>query len=166
MIRRLRTVLPAACAVAGLAGLAACGTSDLAFSKDESVKVVSPSNRSTVRLPVQIRWRTPGLFKQTGDGPYFAVFVDRAPVQPGQSLRAVADDSCNRTPGCPDASYLRDRYVYVTKDRSVTLDAVPKKSGQRVGADDSHDATIILVDGNGRRIGESAYNVQFTVKGR
>lgn len=162
MTHRVRILLPA---VLALVSLAACGTSGLAFAGDERVKVVTPSDRAKVRLPVHIQWRTPGLTR-TADGPYFAVFVDRAPVKPGESLRAVADDTCNRTPGCPDASYLKDRYVFVTKDTSVTLDAVPKKSGQRVGAADSHDAVIVLVDGKGRRIGEAAYPVQFTVRGR
>jgi len=159
---RLFRVLLAVCA---LGGLAACGTSGLEFAGDERVKVVSPSDRGKVELPMQIRWRAPGL-NRNDDGPYFAVFVDRAPVQPGQSLRAVADDACNRTPGCPDASYLKDRNVYVTKDTSVTLEAVPKKTGQRVGAADNHDAVIVLIDSKGRRIGESAYPVEFTVRER
>jgi hypothetical protein len=152
-------------AVCVFSTLAACGTGGLAFSGDERVKITAPSDRAKVQLPVEIKWKTPGL-KRTDDGPYFAVFVDRAPVQPGQSLRAVADDTCNRTPGCPDASYLKDRYVFVTKDTSVTLDAVPKKSGQRVGAEDSHDAVVVLVDSKGRRIGEAAYTVQFALRGR
>ncbi len=159
---RVRAALFAAVACVAVA---ACGTSGLAFKSDDRIKVVTPSDRAKVHLPVQIRWRTPGI-QRTADGPYFAVFVDRAPVRPGESLRAVADDTCNRTPGCPDASYLRDRYVFVTKDTTVNVDSVPKKSGQRVGAADSHDATIVLVDAKGRRIGEAAYNVQFTVKGR
>jgi hypothetical protein len=161
MTRVVRVVL----ALSALVGVAACGTGGLEFAGDERLKIVTPSDRGKVNLPVNIRWRTPGL-NRTDDGPYFAVFVDRAPVQPGQSLRAVADDACNRTPGCPDASYLKDRNVYVTKDTSVTLDAVPKKSGQRVGAADSHDAVVVLVDSKGRRIGESAYPVEFTVRER
>jgi hypothetical protein len=154
-----------ALAVCALVTLAACGTSGLAFSTDERVKIVSPRDRGEVGLPVEIRWRAAGV-KRTDEGPYFAVFVDRAPVPPGESLRAVADDSCNRTPGCPDASYLRDRYVFVTKDTAVTVDALPNKAGQRVGASDSHEATVVLVDRDGRRIGESAYSVEFTVGDR
>jgi hypothetical protein len=61
---------------------------------------------------------------------------------------------------------LRDKYVFVTRETSVSVDAVPKHSGQRTGASDQHEATIVLVDANGRRIGESAYSVQFTVRGR
>jgi hypothetical protein len=156
----------AALAVAfACAALAACGTSGLKFSTDKRVKMVAPPDRSKVHLPVQVRWRTAGL-SGGSEGPYFAVFLDRAPVRPGQSLRAVADDTCNRTPGCPDAAYLRDRYVFVTKDTSVSVDAVPKKSGQRTGAADQHEATIVLVDAKGRRIGEAAYSVLFTVEGR
>lgn len=144
--------------------LGACGTNGLAFSKDAHLDVVSPAPRAKVHLPVRISWRTSGPVGS--GGPYFAVFLDRAPVRPGQSLRSVADETCNRTPGCPDAAYLRDRNVFVTKDTSITVDAVPKHSGQRTGASDEHEAVVVPVDAQGRRIGESAHAVQFTVKGR
>ena len=49
---------------------------------------------------------------------------------------------------------------------SLTFDVVPRPSGQRTGAKESHEATIILVDADGRRMGESAYTVTFSVKSR
>lgn len=161
----MRTTRLVALAVAVCALLGACGTSGLAFSQDNHLQVLSPAQRAHVHLPLQIHWRATGPDASAG-GNYFAVFLDRAPVQPGQSLRAVADDTCNRTPGCPDAAYLRDRNVFVTKGTSITVDAVPKQSGQRTGASDQHEAVVVPVDAQGRRIGESAHAVQFTVKGR
>jgi hypothetical protein len=160
---RTARLVALALAVCGL--LSGCGTNGLAFSQDDHLEVLSPAQRAHVHLPVQIRWRATGLSASAG-GSYFAVFLDRAPVQPGQSLRAVADDTCNRTPGCPDAAYLRDRDVFVTKGTSITVDAVPKQSGQRTGASDQHEAVVVPVDAQGRRMGESAHTVQFTVKGR
>ncbi|HVV35402.1 MAG TPA: hypothetical protein VHC63_02280 [Acidimicrobiales bacterium] len=146
--------------------LPACAVSGLGFSNDHRVDIVAPDNRAKVDLPVTIKWRAPGITHAADGTPFFVVFLDRAPIRPGQTLRAVADDSCNRTPGCPDLAYLRDRYVFVTKKTSLTLAVVPKPTGQRTGAKESHEATIVLVNADGRRIGEAAYTVDFTVKSR
>ncbi|HEX9681657.1 MAG TPA: hypothetical protein VGA13_01125 [Acidimicrobiales bacterium] len=139
--------------------LSGCALSGLAFREDDRVTILEPADRAEVTLPLTIRWSSGGA------GPYFAVFVDREPVRPGQSLRAVADDSCNRTPGCPDVAYLRERYVYLTDQTWIDLDVVARRGGsQRTSADNRHEATIVLVDGEGRRIGEAAYTVEFTVR--
>jgi hypothetical protein len=138
----------------------ACSGQDLAFRTDERVEIVRPSDRSEVRLPVRLEWRA-----ELGEGAYFAAFVDRAPIRPGQSLSVLADDACDRTPRCPDLQYLRDRYVFVTERTSLVLDTLPQKGGStRTGARDRHEATIVLIDPDGRRIGESAYTVEFSVK--
>jgi hypothetical protein len=153
-------VLAVAAAVASLSG---CAVSGLAFREDERVDIVTPEDRAEVALPVTISW-TSEVEAGGGEGPYYAVFVDRSPIRPGQSLRALADDSCNSTPGCPDIAYLRDRHVHVTEETSVTLEVVPRRSGQRTGAEDRHEATIVLIDAEGRRVGEAAYTVEFTVE--
>ena len=144
--------------------LPACAVHGLAFDNDHRVKFTSPRNRSTVRLPVALRWQASAITRTQERGPFFAVFVDRAPIRPGQTLAAVADDSCKRTRGCPDLTYLRDQFVFVTRDTHLTLVDVPKSRGQRTGARNSHEATIVLVDARGGRIGENAYTVQFTIK--
>ena len=146
--------------------LSGCTVRGLAFDNDHRVRIVTPRNRTTVHLPVHLRWEAPGLHRSADKGPFFAVFLDKAPIRPGQNLRAVGDDACNHTPGCPDLAYLRDRYVFVTDATRLVLDTVPKPSGQRTGAKDAHEATIVLVDAAGGRIGEYAYTVQFTIKGR
>jgi hypothetical protein len=153
-------------ALALLVAASGCAVDGLAFRVDDRVEITAPADRAQVSLPVTIEWTGERLDASDG-GPFFAVFVDRAPIKPGQSLRALADDSCNRTPGCPDLGYLEDRFVFLTDGNAVTLDAVPERGGsQRTSADDRHEATIVLVDGEGRRIGEAAYTVEFTVEGR
>ena len=160
-MRRLRTVVAAALLAATAA---ACAGDGAAFRRDESVDIVQPDNRAVVELPVHIRWEA-DLEAGPGGGPYYAVFVDRAPIRPGQSLRALADDSCDDTKGCPDLQYLRDRNVHVTDRTEVTLDVVPRPStSQRTGARNRHEATIVVIDGDGRRIGEGAYAVEFEVE--
>lgn len=148
-----------------LAGVSsACAVGGLAFREDNRVEILTPGDRAEVPLPLEIRWRA-DLEPRADGGPFFAVFIDREPVRPGQSLRALADDSCNRSPGCPDLEYFRDRYVFVTEGTSVTIDAVPRAgTSQRTGAKDRHEATIVLVDAEGRRIGEAAYRVEFVVE--
>ena len=150
--------------VLGLTFLPACGR-DLAFREDDRVDIVRPGDRADVKLPVKLQW-TAKLEHPSAGGPYYAVFLDKAPIRPGQSLRAIGDDTCGKTPGCPDLQYLRDRYVFVTDKTSLTLDAVPQtSSSERTGAKNRHEATIVLIDADGRRIGESAYAVEFAVKG-
>jgi hypothetical protein len=156
------TVRRAGAVVAVAVALSGCAVSGLAFREDERVDIVEPGDREATSLPVTIRW-TADVDAVDG-GPYFAVFVDRAPIRPGQSLRALADDTCNRTAGCPDVAYLRDRFVYVTDELEVTVDVLPQRSGQRTSADDRHEATVVLVDAEGRRVGEAAYTVEFTVE--
>jgi hypothetical protein len=151
-------------AVLAIVALSGCAVDGLAFRVDERVDITSPDDRADVTLPLTISWTADGVEPADDGGPYFAVFVDQPPIRPGQSLRSVADDSCNRTPGCPDLDYFRDRSIYVTETTSVELDVIPQRSGQRTGGDDSHEATIVLVDADGRRIGEAAYTVQFNVE--
>ena len=158
-MRRLALLVALAVAVS------ACAVQGLEFFTDHRVKILVPHNRATVNVPVTLRWEAPGLQRDPTKGPFFAVFVDQAPIHPGQSLRSVADDACKRTPGCPDQQYLTDRYIFVTDQTSLQLDAVPNlRSSSKTGAKDQHEATIILLDDSGYRIGEAAYTVDFTVK--
>jgi hypothetical protein len=135
-----------------------CSVSGLAFRTSDAVQIVSPRDRAEVRLPVRLSWRAPAR------DAFYAAFVDRAPIRPGQSLDVLADDDCRRAPSCPDLQYLRDRYVFVTGGHSLVLDALPQKTGtQRASARHRHQATIVPLDADGRRVGESAYTVEFTV---
>ena len=140
--------------------LGACGGEGrLAFREDDRVEIVQPDEGQEVSLPVRLRWRADGA------GPYYAVFVDREPIPPGHSLRVLADETCERDPDCPDAEYLRDRNIYVTDETALELKTVPSRGGrQRTGADDRHEAVIVLIDEDGRRQGEAAYRVSFEVK--
>jgi hypothetical protein len=146
-------MLAAACALALL--LTGCGLSNLAFTADKRLHFLTPAPRALVRLPVTIRWRISGF------GGSFAVFVDRAPVGPGQPVSAVADRSCRRTPGCVNPGYLADRGVYTTGQDAVTIRQVTVDSYQST---QTHEATVVLLDPAGRRIGESAWYVDFRMK--
>jgi hypothetical protein len=153
----------------GLALLAsACLPHGLAFVQDKRLEVVAPDSHSTVHLPVTIRWRVHG-FRITGhdgedspDAGYFGVFVDRAPVPPGKPLSWIAhgDRTCHAVDGCPDHSYFRDHDTYQTTDTSMTFPQVPDLDSYH--GHENHEVTVILLDGQGNRIGEGAWYVDFT----
>ena len=104
----------------------------------------------------------PGRGEPSRSRGYFAIFVDRPPVAPGKTLRAVADrdTSCLRTPGCPDASYLADRQIYTTAGDRFVLDRVADFVDNRE-KEQLHEVTVVLLDSAGRRIGESAWYLEF-----
>jgi hypothetical protein len=160
-----------ALAIVVLTCLAGCDFSHLGFVADHRLHFVTPASRALVIAPITLSWTItdfavvgPGEGTPTSRAGYFAIFVDRAPIKPGQTVAAVAsgDRSCKRTPGCPDAQYLADRRVYTTSQLSLTLDQVtPFHSRQRT---QTHQAIIVLLDSSGRRIGESAWYRDFRVK--
>jgi hypothetical protein len=143
-----------------LAVLPACSRLDgLAFREDTRVDVVAPHDRAKVALPITVRW--------TSRAPVhlFGVFVDRSPMPPGKTLDWFArdDDACKGTPGCPSVEYLAERNVFSTTRPSFTVERLldTQRDGQRR---EFHEVTVVLLDGAGRRIGESAWSVEFQVK--
>lgn len=126
--------------VAVTAVLTACGQ-DQAFRLDERVSIISPRDRAVVRLPVTLRWRAEDV-----DNRSFAVFVDRAPVRPGKKVVASV--------GATDA-------VYTTTETSLVIRELYQ--GKRDGRE-RHRTTLVLVDGSGHRVGESAWDVVFDVE--
>jgi hypothetical protein len=124
-----------------------------------------PAEMERVSLPVTLRWSADVRPRADlkGDGPFFAVFVDRAPVAAGTGLRKILDDDCRKQRGCPDQAWLADHNVYVTGKPEVTITRIDPAGGARVGADDTHRATVVLIDGDGVRVDESAASVEFEV---
>jgi hypothetical protein len=152
--------------------LSGCVSQDLAFRIDKRLTIDSPEARSEVTLPVTVRWHVedfdvvaPGTSATgIGDSGYFGVFVDGAPQPPGKPLAWVArkDRTCRAADGCPDAQYLAARNIYSTSDTSITFQQLPRPSDTK--RKERHSVTIVLLDTHGRRIGESAFYVEFTVK--
>ena len=147
----------------------ACLPEGQSFRLDNRVSIVAPVDRQEVSLPVTLRWtvedfdvvRPGGQVRE--DAGYFAVFVDRAPMPPGEDLAWLArkDKSCRPSDGCPDEEYFSRLGVYTTSDTEFVIDQVQSRGGNRR---DRHTATIVLLDAGGRRIGESAFKVSFDVE--
>ena len=152
--------------------VAGCRADELQFKNDRRLTFVTPDAYDEVTVPLTISW-TMDDFEATGlDGSTdpgqgaFAVFVDRAPMPVGKDLAWVGrnDPACKRNADCPDEQYLAEHGVYVTTESSVTLDHLPTAENQR--GPEQHYANVVLVDGTGRRIGESAWYVPFTTERR
>lgn len=151
---------------------AGCRTSGLAFRADQRVEIVTPSNRSEVTLPFDLVW-TAKDFRVVGDdgsatddAGYFGVLIDTSPMPPGEgpSYYARDDENCTAATQCPDVAYLEDRNVYLTRDTTFPVTALQDfRPIDRAGAADRHEITIVLLNGQNRRIGESAFKVEFTV---
>jgi hypothetical protein len=160
----------AVAAILGCAALAAC-SGDLQFTNDHRLAFTDPANHAKVTEPITVTWsmkdfEVVGKDGGTGkDRGFFAVFVDKPPIKVGKSLKSIVDKtdrSCAKDPACPSEQYLKDRNIYLTSTTSVVIERFPKLTNKRSRQD--HDVTVILLDGTGRRIGESAWSRTFEVR--
>jgi hypothetical protein len=168
MTRRLVVALVST--VIATSSLSGCRVSGLQMRVDDRLAFVSPEAGRRAQLPVTVRWSMRGFTPsgldrgRAADRGAFAVFVDRTPMSVGADLRSLAggDQACRRDPRCPDLGYLAERDVLVTTEPTITLARVPK-ADDGVG-DEQHSITVVLVDGSGHRIGESAWYLPFTTR--
>ena len=150
--------------------LGACVPQGLAFRVDKRVTITSPDDRAEVTLPLTVSWQvhdftvTKSSTADGSDAGYFAVFVDRAPQPAGKSLAWIVrkDHSCRPADGCPDADYLAARGIYTTTDTHITFDQLPRPSNEK--RKERHSITVVLLDPAGKRIGESAYQVDVVLR--
>jgi hypothetical protein len=169
-VRLARTARRTAVAAAALVLTAGCGLThvqDLSFRVDTRLHFVGLKDRAAVHLPLTIRWRmsdftvaAPGSAPPSRRAGYFALFVDQSPIQPGQTLKAIckADPFERGDANCPTATYLEGRLVYPTTGDSVTLDSIPNVPGNK-DHKQLHTFVVVLMDTAGRRIGESAWEL-------
>lgn len=141
-----------------------CDVSAMSFVQDDRVRVVEPADRAVVTLPVTLRWEVEDFAvtgrdgKANSDSGYFAVFVDRPPIPPGRTLEwfVTQDESCGGS-ACGTIDNLANVY---TTDRTL-LELTQLHADSRKRDVERHEAIIVLMDGTGARIGESAFYVRF-----
>jgi hypothetical protein len=150
--------------------LTSCNPTSLQYKNDHRLSFRAPRSRQLVMAPVHVAW-TMKAFEAVGlDGSSdtsrgaYGVFIDRAPLPAGKDLRWIARDDagCKRDLQCPTARFLADRGVFVTTATSLDLTSLPPAS-EGVG-DEQHYVTVVLLNGKGRRIGESAWYLPFSSK--
>lgn len=167
--RRLALVATLAASVTG------CGLthlSDLNFRVDNRLHFDAPKSRSLVHSPLTVSWTMrdftiagPGSAAPSRHAGYFAVFVDRAPIKPGETLKAVGkgDPTCENNPKCPDKTYLNNHRVYTTTQTHLRLPLVTDIAGNHESVQ-MHAVTVVLLDTSGHRIGESAWELDFRMR--
>ncbi|MGW0808227.1 hypothetical protein [Nonomuraea sp. NPDC002799] len=170
--RRLAHGAMAIIAVVASAGCGLTELDDLNFRLDDRLSFVSPEARSTVRSPVAVTW-TMDDFRIAAEGSeppshdvgYFAIFVNQPPIEPGHTMDDVAegDSLCEGSPSCPDATYLTNHDVYTTTSTSFEIPSIPNLPGSKEELQ-LHAITIVLMDTSGRRIGESAWDLEVRIK--
>lgn len=144
--------------------------SGLDFRQDTRLTFTNPDPFTTVELPLEVAWTMEDFeVLAAADGTRrrdrgrFLVIVDGPALPPGEALDWYArdDESCQKAEDCPDQDYLRARGVHLTSDTSLTIERLPDlRAG---GSRDSHSVTVVLLDGQDRRAGESAFYVDFAV---
>jgi hypothetical protein len=168
---RARIALAVLVAVLG-SGCGLTHLQDLNFRVDKRLHFSSPKARALVPQRFTVSWRmddftiaAPGSTPASQHAGYFAVFVDRAPIKPGQSMKAVAsgDRFCQQEPTCPDRAYLRQRLVFTTTGTSLRLPLLPALTSNKQDVQ-LHSITIVLMDTGGHRIGESAWELDVRLR--
>lgn len=168
LLRARRTVLVAVLLAAlSLTGCGLTHLQDLNFRVDTRLHFVSPKDRSTVSRPLTVTWTmrdfriaAPGSEPPSRDAGYFAVFVDKTPIKPGQTMRSLVTDdrACQLNPKCPGPAYLRGLGVYITTGTSLRLTQIANINNDNESLQ-HHYITVVLMDTSGHRIGESAWEL-------
>ena len=147
--------------------LSACGIDRFQFRNDHRLTFEQPEERSLVELPLTITWQMEGFdavgldgSAETGRGAY-AVFVDRAPMPVGRDLRWVMRNfpGCDVDAQCPTVDQLAERDIHLTTDTTVTLEELGASS--TASGDEEHYVNVVLVNGEGERMLESAWYLPF-----
>lgn len=133
--------------LAALAALQLTGCEQYLFRQSDRVQITTPQIYTTVREPLIIRWQAQD-FAAPQDGS-FAVFIDRDPMPPGDTL---SDFPLNERDG-----------IHVLDQTSLHIDVLPAQVGVDPAEQNHHDVTVVLLDRQGHRIGEYAGFTEFTV---
>ena len=86
------------------------------------------------------------------------VYVDVAPVPPGQSALSAARTPCASVPECIATGAINGPNYFLTDKLSVDPGPIP------TGAGPEHRFTIVLVDEHGVRQGAVGWNASFRIE--
>jgi hypothetical protein len=144
--------------------LSGCSLSGLAFRQDDRLAIENLEDRSTIEIPYVLEFSFAGELG-TGGIAGFGILIDWSPPPPGDTLASLLDEdpACVGPSGCPEGYLARNRII-VTTDTEFVVDNVPVGS-DREERRGYHELTIVLVDAEGRRVGETAAFVRFRVPG-
>jgi|SRR5690349_4077704 hypothetical protein len=135
----------------------------LSFRPDHRLSMESPEQEEQVHLPVTIKWSSKDF--ELKDGNQFGVFIDTSIPSPDDVARVRL---CTRLAELPPApgdfrgicTDQRDRIFFTTK-HSVTIKCLEPFFNRGKRRMHDHKVTIVLLDGQKKRIGEAAAEVPF-----
>lgn len=153
-----------------LASLAAsCGITrtdaPISFSADHRLSFESPEQEADVELPVRLDWEVEDFPLRGGNR--FAVFIDEPPVGPKRVVRLQVCTEGEKLP--PQAGSMRKvckddrKRIFFADDTSLTIDCFEPRFDAPKRQRNAHTATVILIDGDDRRVGQAATRVRFHV---
>jgi hypothetical protein len=123
--------------------------SQLLFRNDHRITIVAPVDFSNVKAPVTIRWVSRD-FTAPADG-HFEVFLDRDPLPPGETLQSYFAGQSTQ-------------FIWTTDQTSFRIPFFPlPDTAAPKFEQEHHEVTVIVVDAQGRRIGESSGFVEFNL---
>lgn len=142
-----------------VACLSSCAVNGLSFVADDRLTIHTPAENESVGLPFTMAWSVDEFEGQV------VLFFDRSPMRPGQDLSSLVPegDPCRADPACPTADWLADRNIYVTDQDSLIIDSLPDRRDSN-SERDRHDVTVVLLNDDGQRSGESAFTKEFIVE--
>ena len=157
--------------VAGLV-LTGCGITridaPISFQADRRLSIESPEPEEKVGLPLTVRWSADDV--DTSDGTHFALFVDRPPPPPDREIRLQVCTEREKLP--PQLGELRgpcedDRTeIRFADEPSYRFDCFEPRFSAPKRRRHVHTVTVVLVDADGRRLGQAADTVKFEVEQR
>lgn|GEM_PF-7085684 len=140
--------------------LAGCGVSSVAFKQSQPITITTPAGTGVKHLPVTVSWSS-----TYPAGTEYVLFLDQAPIPPDQGLRYVAeqlhDTSCLIQPGCPNAAYLDNLNIFVTKKTSYVFSTLPISANRDTLS--LHELTIVALNRSGARIGEVSASISLRI---
>ena len=115
-----------------------------------SVEVCLFNAGANVKSPLTIRWNA-NNFTAPGDG-HYEVFLDRDPQPPGETLQSYFTGQTLQFIWTVDQTSFKIPYFPLADPNTPKFEQV------------HHEVTVILVDTNGRRIGETSGFVEFNLQ--
>ena len=139
----------------------------LRFLPDRRLSMVSPEEEEEVQLPLKVTWKVEDF--PIEDGNHFGVFVDSDIPSPDTVVRLRVCSSREKLPPAPGefrgiCGDQREK-IFFTTETSFTLECFEPRFNLGARRLNDHRVTVVLLDGENRRVGEAAASVPFRVDG-
>ena len=137
----------------------------LSFLPDRRLSMVAPEEEEEVNLPLVVRWEVDDFPREGGN--HFGVYVDTDIPSPDKIVRLRVCSTREQLPPQPGEfrGICRDqrKEVFFTEETSFSLECFEPRFNLGARRLNDHRVTVILLDGENRRVGEAAASVPFRV---